>query len=74
MNRRDFSNLVNDFSKNYGTEKIINPSGQRIQLYDFGIQGSGSMRGYMGSNTFRFYWHSQGSNYKFTINVFDNIK
>ena len=67
MTRQEFGNVVKDLST-YGTKQIINPSGQKIQLYDFGTLGTGSIRTY-GVNSYRFYWNSQGSNYKFIFNI-----
>lgn len=77
MNRRDFGNLVQDFKANYGTGIDIIKNGSKVgQTFNFGTtygNSTGSIR-MIDANTYRLYWSSQNVNYKFTINVFENIR
>ncbi|WP_262885685.1 RHS repeat domain-containing protein [Tenacibaculum maritimum] len=73
MNRRDFSNLVNDFKAQYKGVRFEHKVRGTSYKFNFGNRGSGFISRY-GANSYRFVWSSQGVNYKFKINVFENIR
>ncbi|MGY0408834.1 MAG: hypothetical protein ACWIPJ_10865 [Polaribacter sp.] len=75
MNRRDFANLVNDFKANYKGVKF-DKGGRYGYKFKFGSafgNSTGSITNY-DFGAYRFYWNSQGTHYKFIINVFENIR